>query len=54
MSELPVYEGCTVDFRLRQFRRLIEGRIIEFIDFDSEDGMDLLIQIAKEHLANDL
>lgn len=54
MNVLPEYKGYTVDFRLRDFRRVTNGRRIEFIDFDSEQGMDLLIQIAREHLEYDL
>ena len=34
MKRLPVFEGYTVDVRLKQFRK-VKGESIEFIDFDS-------------------
>ena len=41
--EVSKFNGFTVDFRLKQFRRVDKGnRIIEFIDFDSERGKKIL------------
>ena len=51
---LPNYNGWTVDFRLREFRFADQDREIIFLPFDTDNGMDLLIQIAKEHLTSDL
>ncbi len=39
---LPVFEGWTVDVRLRQFRRAEYGKALEFIPFDSPRGAELL------------
>jgi len=42
--ELPTFNGYTIDARLRQFRKVERGENpkIEFIDFDSEEGRELL------------
>jgi hypothetical protein len=42
IRRLPVFEGCTVDLRLRQFRRVHEDGWIDFIEFDSEEGSAIL------------
>ena len=43
MRELPVFRGYTVDVRLRQFRKAdAVKRMIEFVDFESEQGEELL------------
>ena len=57
---LPTYKDYTVDYRLRQFRRGVGGwehhGEIEFIDFRSEEGEQLLAEmldqglIPEEHL----
>lgn len=39
---LPVFKGYTVDIRLREFRRVVPGTGIEFIDFGSPEGDSLL------------
>lgn len=41
--KLPIFEGYTVDARLRQFRK-VQGHSIEFIDFDSSDGKKILLR----------
>ncbi len=46
---LPTFEGYTVDIRLREFRRLDYGKEPEFIDFDTEQGDQLLAEYL-EHL----
>lgn len=43
--ELPTFRGYTVDKRLKQFRKVIRGCQIEFIDFDSEKGKKLLAEM---------
>ena len=50
MNELPVYKGWTVDFRLREFRFVYENKEIAFVSFESNEGMDLLIQMSKNYL----
>ncbi len=42
MRALPVFKGYTVDFRLRQFRRANPEAGIQFIDFASAEGDDML------------
>jgi hypothetical protein len=46
---LPVFRGYTVDFRLREFRRVPKdhGMNIEFIPFDSPKGQTLLAALAR-------
>lgn len=47
-----MFKDYTVDFRLKQFRRVHSGECvcgmgeIEFIDFDSGEGVELLTEIA--------
>lgn len=56
MGKLPDYKGYTVDMRLKQFRRVHEGDCvcgggeIEFIDFDSEKGSNLLDEMIVAEL----
>ncbi len=45
--QLPTFDGCTVDARLKQFRKVIPGHEIEFIEFDSQRGMELLSEMRK-------
>lgn len=53
MGMLPTYKGYTVDNRLKQFRRVHPGNCvcgggeIEFIDFDSEQGQELLAEMYE-------
>jgi len=42
VRKLPVFRGYTVDMRLRQFRKVSRLGSIEFIDFDSPKGAELL------------
>ena len=46
--ELPTFNGWTIDARLRQFRKVERGAVpkIEFIDFDSEEGQELLEEMG--------
>ena len=54
---LPTYKDFTVDYRLRQFRRCIGGwehhGEIEFIDFRSEKGEELLAEMLDQALIPD-
>ena len=53
--QLPTYNGYTIDRRLRQFRKVScaahgdsgEFPGIEFIDFDSEKGQELLLEMQE-------
>ena len=42
VTALPTVKGFTVDMRLRQFRKVDPKRGMEFIDFDSPKGEQLL------------
>lgn len=48
MGALPVWNGWTVDMRLRQFRKGIPETGMTFIDFDSPEGAELLNQMFHE------
>lgn len=56
MGRLPTYKGYTVDHRLKQFRRVHPGDCvccggeIEFINFDSEKGDELLGEMIRQCL----
>ncbi len=47
MSMLPTFRGYTVDFRLRQFRKAVYGQSLEFIDFHSRKGQNLMTEFLK-------
>lgn len=48
--KLPEFNGYTIDFRLREFRKVIYGKNIEFIPFESRKGKKLLRKIERsEH-----
>ena len=43
VKKLPEFDGYTVDERLQQFRKVDrEKPSIDFVDFDSEKGKELL------------
>ena len=44
---LPTFKGYTVDLRLREFRRAIPDVTLEFIRFDSPEGMELLEELQS-------
>ena len=56
MGKLPTYKGYTVDYRLKQFRLVHPGDChcgggeIEFIDFDTEKGDELLAEMIRQDL----
>lgn len=45
--ELPTFKGYTIDPRLKQFRKVMPYKSIEFIDFDSEKGQELLSETRE-------
>jgi len=47
--ELPTFNGYTIDIKLKQFRKVEHGENpqIEFIDFDSEKGQELLLEMQE-------
>lgn len=54
MAKLPTYKGYVVDYRCRQFRSQPEDHgIIDFIDFGSERGDELLSEMIREGLVPD-
>lgn len=48
LRRLKVFNGYTIDLRLKQFRKANIGEELEFIEFDSTEGIALL---QKMHLA---
>jgi hypothetical protein len=48
VRELQTFKGYTVDFRLRQFRKVPFDALPEFIDFDSPDGQKLCAEMHEE------
>lgn len=43
VKELLTFNGYTVDQRLKQFRKVDRSKpSIDFVDFDSEEGQELL------------
>lgn len=48
VTKLPEFKGYTVDQRLKQFRKVDRNKpSIEFVDFDSEKGQELLAQYEE-------
>jgi hypothetical protein len=47
---LPEFKGYTVDWRLREFRRLVFGEMPEFIPFDSKKGRELREEMKKRQV----
>jgi len=43
---LPTFKGYTVDLRLRQFRKVVGGKLI-FVEFCSPEGDELLGQFVS-------
>ena len=44
---LPEFNGYTVDFRLKEFRKVVYGKSIEFIPFESKKGKKLLRKMKR-------
>jgi hypothetical protein len=49
MGMLPRFKGYTVDARLRQFRKVHKSGEIDFIDWDSEKGDEILMQMNMDN-----
>ena len=47
IRRLPIFEGCTVDLRMRQFRRVHDNGWIDFIEFDSPEGSAILRRMVQ-------
>lgn len=45
--ELPTFKGYTIDKRLKQFRKVTGHESIEFIEFDSQEGFELLEEMRE-------
>ena len=50
MNILPTYKGYTVDYRLKQFRKVPLDSLPEFVEFDSDKGDRLLTQMIRKNL----
>ena len=48
VRQLFEFHGFTVDLRLRQFRKVEFSKPIDFIDFDSAKGKELLAKMHEE------
>jgi len=49
VTELPTFNGYTVDEKLKQFRKVDRDEpSIEFVDFDSDKGQELLEEYDKD------
>ena len=44
---LPEFNGYTVDFRLKEFRKVVYGKSIEFIPFETKKGKKLLRKMER-------
>lgn len=49
---LQTYKGYTVDYRLRQFRKINPDGHIDFIDFNSDDGDAILAAMIEDEQAD--
>lgn len=47
-KRLPMFNGYTVDERLREFRKIHFGELPEFISFDSKRGRTLLKKLQAQ------
>ena len=50
MKKLPIYKGWTVDYKLKQFRKIPLNKLPQFVDFDSDLGDKLFCQMLKKGL----
>ena len=48
IGQLQTFKGYTVDFRLKQFRKIPPDALPEFIDFDSPAGEKLCNEMHEE------
>ena len=47
LRKLGTFKGYTVDFRLKQFRKIPHTKLPEFIDFTSAEGEELVAQMHE-------
>ena len=47
VRKLKTFKGYTVDLRLQQFRKMMFGKLPEFIEFTSTKGQKLLAQMHE-------
>ena len=47
MNKLPIYNGWTIDIRLKQFRKLNDQTGLDFVHFDSEEGKEIFKEYAQ-------
>lgn len=47
IRKLKTFQGYTVDLRLQQLRKVVWGKLPEFIDFDSPEGQVLVSQMHE-------
>ncbi|MEI8348719.1 MAG: hypothetical protein WCI77_01060 [Candidatus Omnitrophota bacterium] len=52
VTKLLVFKGFTVDFRLREFRKAIPEKCLEFVAFDSSKGRKLLAEMSNQRKEN--
>jgi hypothetical protein len=45
--QLPTFKGYTIDVRCCQFRKAVYGETLEFIDFDTEDGKEMIQELVR-------
>jgi len=45
--KLPEFNGYTMDFRLKEFRKVVYGKSIKFIAFKSNEGKKLLQKMER-------
>ena len=51
VKKLPEFKGYTVDERLKQFRKVDRNNpSIDFVDFDSEEGQELLAEYEESQM----
>jgi hypothetical protein len=48
VRKLREFRGYTVDIRLQEFRKIVEGRGLVFVPFTSSKGQQLLKQMHQE------
>jgi len=51
--KLPTIKGYTVDYKLREFRKMEYGKMPIFISFDSPKGEKLFNELDKSNWIND-
>ena len=47
VRQLPTFKGYTVDVRTKEFRKAEPGHRLEFVDFTSEKGMELILEMEE-------